>query len=69
MSRRYCRVCGERHENGSQGTCDMCHEAEMIKQFDAETEFSGELNLFQNMNQDERWNSIFTWAYERGYRV
>lgn len=55
MSRRYCDVCGERHNNAGIGVCDkhLDYHAELQRQKDAE------FQKFMELDEQAKWLLIW----------
>ena len=59
MSRRYCSVCREPHQNGGLGMCNAHIEQEEIDNTAAHNAEAEQFNHFMSLSEDERWEKVF----------
>ncbi len=71
-SSTYCVICDAKHRNGGLGRCDK-HIGTMTPAEQAAAEQreakASEFALFMNRNEDERWDLVFDFLYEQGFRT
>lgn len=69
MSRKYCRVCGESHQNGGQGTCDNCEAKEKEESRVTRNENVDKLNEFLALSEEDKWMAVFKALTSRGWEL
>jgi hypothetical protein len=67
MSRRYCDVCGESHNNGSLGMCSEHLQQEEAEQNEAKAEEATQFKYFMDLDKDERWEKVFDFMRSHGW--
>jgi len=66
MSRRYCSVCGEPHQNSGLGMCDAHIEQEETGNTAANVE-AEQFNHFMSLSKDERWEKVFEFMRSKNW--
>lgn len=68
MSRKYCDRCGDKHDNGGLGMCDDCLEIDEAEKNDAKSELNRIWTEFLEKPEEDRWEAVFDFMYEKGWR-
>jgi hypothetical protein len=69
MSRTYCRVCGNRHDNKGEGLCDFHRDQQEAHLADEHNKFADALNDFMARSEEDRWEAVFTFMHSRGFET
>lgn len=69
MSRKYCEVCGERHNNGGQGLCDTHIEQVEALEIKRQNEEARQWDAFLYLSEEERWREVFDFMRAQGWEM
>tara|TARA_R110000796_G_scaffold78510_3_gene175039 strand:- start:1476 stop:1682 length:207 start_codon:yes stop_codon:yes gene_type:complete len=59
MSRKYCDICGESHNNRGEGLCDKHRESEYAKQQQILADKQTALEDFLSLPDEQKWEIMF----------
>lgn len=59
MSRKYCDICGEAHDNRGLGLCDEHLAKEEAERNDAAAVEAAQLDHFMSLCEPDRWEKVF----------
>lgn len=66
MSRKYCAVCGDKHDNPHLGYCDASYEEYHAKTVAQENQKKHKLAMFLALPEEERWKVVFNFMHDQG---
>ena len=67
MSRKYCSVCSEAHNNQGLGLCDTHLEEEEAERNDAAGVEADQFEHFMSLDENERWEKVFDFMRSHGW--
>jgi len=67
MSRKYCSVCKEPHNNKHNGLCDKHIEQEEDEKRELHNAEADQFQYFMSMDDSEKWEKVFEFMRSQGW--
>lgn len=67
MSRKYCSVCKEPHQNGGFGLCDTHIEQRDNEMREAHNEEPDQFSHFMSLDDEDKWEKVFDFMRSKGW--